>query len=232
MAKIFQVVNGMCHWLTPFKSVGETVGKFPADCLFVEAPDYVHESWGYQEKDKDGNGLPYEERFIKPTAPEGWLYDDETGTFYPEEEKAVRLEKAQNSKQEENKRLFAEWLENNPLTYTDGKQYGVTLEDQTEIQLNLSQYQIQVSAGIENPVLEWHACHEACTPWTYEDLAALALAISNYIYPEFQKMNNYKAAIFAATSIEELDAVALQYEDRVVKDEAETDADEVEESAE
>lgn len=211
MAKVFQIVNGMCHWCTPFKSVGETVGKFPSDCLFVEAPDYVHESWGYQEKDKDGNDLPYEERFIKPTPPEGWLYDDATGTFYPEEEVGVRLERAQAAKQEENKALFANWLSNNPLTYTDGKVYGVTMEDQTEIQLNLSQYQIQVQAGVKNPILEWHASHEACTPWTYEELAALALAISNYIYPWFQKMNEYKAAIFASETIEELDAIELKY---------------------
>ena len=73
MAKVFQIVNGMCHWYTPFKSVSETVGKYPADCIFVEAPDYVYESWGYKETDENGNVLPYEERFIKPTPPEGWL---------------------------------------------------------------------------------------------------------------------------------------------------------------
>lgn len=211
MAKVFQIVNGMCHWCTPFNSVDETVGKFPTDCIFVEAPDYVHESWGYQETDKDGNVLPYEERFIKPTAPEGWLYDDETGTFYPEEEASARLERAQKNKQEQNKMLFADWLSNNPLTYTDGKTYGVTMEDQTEIQLNLNQYQIQIEAGVENPVLEWHAKHEACTSWTYEELSALSIAISTYVYPWFQKMNDYKAAIFASETIEELDAIELIY---------------------
>ena len=226
MAKVFQIVNGMCHWCTPFKSVGETVGKFPADCLFVEAPDYVHESWGYQEKDKDGNDLPYEERFIKPTPPEGWLYDDATGTFYPEEEVAVRLERAQAAKQEENKALFANWLSANPLVYTDGKTYGVTMEDQTEIQLNLSQYQIQVEAGVENPVLEWHASHEACTHWAYEELAALALAISNYIYPWFQKMNEYKAAIFASESVEELNAIVLSYSEEASEEESTETAEE------
>lgn len=46
---------------------------------FVEAPDEVFPGWGYI----DG-------RFIKPQAPEGWLYDDETGTFYPEEYEATR----------------------------------------------------------------------------------------------------------------------------------------------
>lgn len=212
--KVFQVVGGMCHWCTPFKSVGETIGKFPADCLFVEAPDYVHESWGYRgDKDEYGNELPIEDRFIKPTPPEGWLYDDETGTFYPEEEIGVRVEKAQIAKQNENKNLFAAYLADHPLKWTDGKFYGVTMEDQTEIQLNLSQYQIQVQAGIENPVLEWHSVHEKCENWTFENLSALVLAIAEYVYPVFQKMNDYKQQIYTATSVADVNAINLVYEE-------------------
>lgn len=213
MSKVFQIVGGMCHWLTPFNSVGETVGKFPEDCLFVEAPDYVHESWGYQDKDADGNELPMEERFIKPVPPEGWLYDDETGTFYEEKELVVRLEAAKTNKQNENKIKFAKYLNDHPLTWTDGKQYGVTMEDQTEIHLNLSQYQIQVQAGIETPILEWHSIHEKCTNWTYEDLSTLVLAISEYVYPQFQKMNNYKELIFAAESTDDLNKITIDYDE-------------------
>ena len=57
--KIFQILNGFCHWQTPFKFLEETKG-FPADCIFVEAPDYVNEQWGYDET-KEGD-----ERFIRP----------------------------------------------------------------------------------------------------------------------------------------------------------------------
>ena len=216
--KVFQIVGGMCHWCTPFKSVGETIGKFPEDCLFVEAPDYVHESWGYRgDKDDNGNELPLEDRFIKPTPPEGWLYDDETGTFYPEEEVGVRVEKAQASKQNENKIEFAKYLSEHPLTWIDGKQYGVTMEDQTEIQLNISQYQIQIQAGLENPVLEWHSIHEKCEPWTIENLSALTLAIAEYVYPVFQKMNKYKEKIFAATSVADVNAISIIYTEETVK---------------
>ena len=77
--KIFQIVNGFCHWQTKYKSISETVGKYPPSVLFVEAPDYVFEGWGYDETQEG------EARFIKPAPPEGWLYDDETGTFYPAE---------------------------------------------------------------------------------------------------------------------------------------------------
>lgn len=74
--KVFQIVDGFCYWdaTRQFPTLGDTVGKFPPDVLFVEAPDNVFESWGYQ----DGE-------FIQPEVPEGFLYDERTGTFYTEE---------------------------------------------------------------------------------------------------------------------------------------------------
>lgn len=213
MAKVFQIVNNMCYWLTPYTSVSDTTGKYPADCIFVEAPDYVHESWGYRDTDDDGNPITGDDRFIKPTPPEGFVYDDETGTFYPEDEIPRMLERIQDSKQSENKARFAEYLDSHPLSWIDGKVYGCSIEDQTEIQLNISQYQIQVAAGVENPVLEWHAQHEACTPWTLENLSALVLAIADHVYPWFQVMNKYKEQIYTATTKEEVAAIELIYKD-------------------
>ena len=202
--KIFQIVNGFCHWQTPFRSLEETKG-FPSDCIFVEAPDYVNEQWGFDDT-KEGD-----ERFIRPEPPEGWIYDEDTGTFYPEADIPMMLERAQASKQTENKMALASFLANHPITWIDGKQYGVTMEDQSEIQLNISQYQIQVAAGVENPILEWHSIHEACTPWTLEDLSALILAISAHVYPWFQKMNEYKAQIYACTDFKEVEAIQIIY---------------------
>lgn len=73
--KLFQIEADICHWdaTKQFPTKESTIGYFPSDLLFVEAPDYVFEGWGYM----DGE-------FIKPTPPEGWLYDDKTGTFYQE----------------------------------------------------------------------------------------------------------------------------------------------------
>lgn len=75
--KIFQIVDGICYYdATPVHpTLADTIGKYPPDVLFVEAPDYVFENWGY-DKTKEGD-----DRFIKPTPPEGWYYDDETGNF-------------------------------------------------------------------------------------------------------------------------------------------------------
>ena len=77
--KIFQILDGICYYdATPVHpTLDDTVGKYPPDVIFVEAPDYVFENWGFDES-KSGD-----ERFIKPTPPEGWYYDDATGSFKP-----------------------------------------------------------------------------------------------------------------------------------------------------
>lgn len=75
--KVFQVIGGICYWdaTSQFPTKESTIGFFPPEDLFVEAPDTVFTGWGYV----DG-------KFLKPEAPEGWLYDEESGTFYPEGE--------------------------------------------------------------------------------------------------------------------------------------------------
>lgn len=79
--KILQIIGEFVHWdATPKANSLEMAKKlFAPDMVFVEAPDYVFEGWGY---DPLATG---DARFIRPTPPEGWNYDEKTGTFYPEE---------------------------------------------------------------------------------------------------------------------------------------------------
>lgn len=78
--KIFQIVDGFCYCEVTMHhpTLQSTVGKYPPNIVFVEAPDYVFEGWGYDES-KSGNA-----KFIEPIPPEGFLYDSKTGTYYPE----------------------------------------------------------------------------------------------------------------------------------------------------
>lgn len=144
------------------------------------------------------------------------VYNAETGEFEPR----YTLTEIQQMKQEENKANFAAYLASHPLTWVDGKQYGVTEEDQAEISLNINQYQIAVAAGVETPVLEWHAQHEECTAWTMEQLAGLSLQISAYVYPIYHKMQEFKTRIFGATTEEEVDAIECIFEEKVEVDES------------
>lgn len=142
--------------------------------------------------------------------PNLYKFDNETQSFVYR----YSLDEAKELKQEKNKLLFAEYLASHPLTWTDGKEYGITMEDQSEISLNLSQYQIAIQAGVKSPSLEWHARHEECSPWTLENLVALSMSISAAVYPMYRKMQQYKISIYRASSLEELEQVELNYADQ------------------
>lgn len=79
MSRVFQVIDGFAYWQTPYSHLRDIKpNTYPAEVMaqMVETDnDAVRESWAYI----DGE-------FIKPPPPEGWLYDDETGTFYQEGE--------------------------------------------------------------------------------------------------------------------------------------------------
>ena len=77
--KIFQIVDGFCHWdaTEQLKSLSYAQSNFPPTDLFVEAPDYVFEGWGFDP------ACVGDARFIKPEPPEGWAYDEKNGTLYP-----------------------------------------------------------------------------------------------------------------------------------------------------
>ena len=119
---------------------------------------------------------------------------------------------AQERKQNENKKALAEFLQNNPITWTDGCVYGVTEEDQNELALNLNQYQLQVAAGLPNVKLEWHPRHAACRDFTLEEYTGLVLAVKNFVYPYVQQCQTLKEKIYNAKNINELKAVAIVYE--------------------
>lgn len=122
------------------------------------------------------------------------------------------LDDMKAAKQVENKLAFQKFLAGQFITWTDGKQYGVTEEDQAEINLNMTQYQMSVSAGVENPILEWHAIHEECVPWEVSELSALVLQIAAFVYPYYHQMQQYKTSIYAATTPAELSAIVFDYE--------------------
>lgn len=77
--KIMQILDGFVYYDLTSTCITLEKAKtmYAPDIKIVEAPDYVFEGWGFDET-KEGD-----ERFIKPIPPEGWYYDDETGTFQP-----------------------------------------------------------------------------------------------------------------------------------------------------
>ena len=123
---------------------------------------------------------------------------------------AVDLDALRAAKQEVNKAALADWLAAHPLTWTDGNVYGVTEQDQTEMAINLAQYQL--AAAAEQPAaLEWHAQKQQCHTFTIEEYTALSLAIAAYVYPYRRYQEQVKAAIYAAESEAEIGAIKIDY---------------------
>ena len=122
----------------------------------------------------------------------------------------VDLDALRAAKQEQNKAALADWLAAHPLTWTDGKIYGVTEQDQTEMAINLAQYQLAAAAG-QPAALEWHAQKQQCHTFTIDEYTALSLAIAAYVYPYRRYQEQVKAAIYAAQGKEELNAIKIDY---------------------
>lgn len=120
------------------------------------------------------------------------------------------LPQARERRQEENKAALAQWLSDHPLTWTDGKRYGVEEQDQNEMALNLMQYQAAQQAGRQAP-LEWHAQKEACREFTQEEYLGLSMAISAYVYPYRRYQETVKEQIYTAQTVEEVAAVVIDY---------------------
>lgn len=148
----------------------------------------------------------------------GMIYDPETGKFEDRDVSPISpmpedIEGAKAYKIAESKDKLAEWLENNPMTYKDGKQYSVTAEKQSLLNGNLSSYERAqgASPNVKYP-LKWNATGEECTEWDYEDLVSLSLAIASYVAPKVAEQQTVEIAIKACQTIDELNGVVIAYE--------------------
>lgn len=145
----------------------------------------------------------------------GMVYDKETGVFSVPEPSAVEpepadLDVAKKQRIADSKIQLAEWLENHPMQYTDGKFYSVTEEKQSLLNNNLTSYERAVEADIPYP-LKWNATGEECVEWEYTDLVALSLAIAAYVAPKVAMQQAAEIEINACETAEQLDEVVVDY---------------------
>lgn len=136
----------------------------------------------------------------------------------PSEEQS--LEPIKNNKISESKTALSAYLASHPLQWSDGKYYSVTSEKQALLTSNLALYQISTSAG-QPFKLTWNSTGDECVEWAYEELAALALAIGTYVKPFVSRQQELEIAIKACTTMEELNAIEINY-DPVLKQYLET----------
>lgn len=145
-------------------------------------------------------------------------YEVVSDGIVPSEEQS--LEPIKNNKISESKTALSAYLASHPLQWSDGKYYSVTSEKQALLTSNLALYQISASAG-QPFKLTWNSTGDECVEWTYEELAALALAIGTYVKPFVSRQQELEIAIKACTTMEELNAIEINY-DPVLKQYLET----------
>ena len=157
--KIFQIVNNICYYdATPVHpTLKSTEGKYPPDVLFVEAPDKVHEGWGYDETQVG------DARFIQPTPPAGWQYDEDTGTFYQGE---LYSPHKQRKIDEMNYACSMAITNGCDVELTDGttEHFALTAEDQ----INIATAEKAVQAGAA--AFPYHADGKLCRLYPAADI--------------------------------------------------------------
>lgn len=186
--KTFQIKNGFC-----FKDITELSKKTDLSSftalVYAEAPDYVFEGWGFD------TALEGDARFIKPEPPEGWLYDEGTGSFYMED-----------SDMPSGKKIHDEISAACNATITAGIDVGESHYSLTETdQINLSTAMTAIQQGAAS--YPYHADGELCRMYSAEEITAIASAATQHKLYHTTYCNHLFAWIRRCTTQEELKGI-------------------------
>jgi len=124
------------------------------------------------------------------------------------------IESMKSAKVNESKTLLEKYLEEHPLEYNE-KFYSVTEEKQALLTGNIAAYQLATTLG-QTAELTWNATGEECVVWTFENLAALAIAIKAYVKPLVAYQQTYEVSVNACTTEDAINAIPLDYSSVVV----------------
>lgn len=131
--------------------------------------------------------------------------------YFNNKNEVIDLDVFKVDKIEMSKVMLAEWLENNPMLYTDGKYYSVTAEKQSLLNGNLASYERAKTVNVEYP-LKWNSTGSECTPWEYTDLLTLSLTIAGYVAPKVSKQQEIELQIKACKTVDEVNEIVINYD--------------------
>lgn len=121
------------------------------------------------------------------------------------------LDELKSYTQNKNKKELSEFLYNNPLLWKDSKYYGVTKEDQEEMQADLSIYNLQHSLGNSDWKLKWHDQKKTSREFTMDEYTSLLIGIIDFVNPYRELQETYKQTIFAATTKDAILNLTMEY---------------------
>lgn len=180
---------------------------------FEQRTDKPNENWTNEDCYVVEDGTELANKIIQ-SYPYYNFIEDENGNLIDIEalENPKKLLELKQDKVTQSKQQLAKFLQNNPLQFTDGKYYSVTVEKQTLLANALQVYQMKVQAGVP-ATLKWNATGEECVEWTLEDLSMLALSIADYVEPLVAKQQALEVQIRSTKTLEELDEATIDYEE-------------------
>ena len=134
----------------------------------------------------------------------------------------MTLDEYKEYKVAESKTLLAQWLEANPILFSDGKYYSVTEEKQALLNSNLASYERASAAEVPYP-LKWNSTGEECVEWEYADLLTLSLTIAGYVGERVSVQQAYEIAVLTCEDKVSIDALKLDYDLNTTATEADTE---------
>lgn len=153
--------------------------------------------------------------YCYPSANEGELpriqIDHDSIALVTQVTQYYSLDEVKEYMQNENKKNFSDFLKSTPLLWTDNKYYGVTQDDQLEMQTDLSTYNLKRSLGYSNWPLKWHDQKKSDRDFSVEEFNALLSAITDFVYPYRQRQAQIKQAIYDAISKDEIFQMDIEY---------------------
>lgn len=195
-----------------------SIGYLKNDTLVVhhDAVDYVKEESHYEVIAKYPNGGKDLKKVVDVVGTEAKdAYDEnieiQRYILYTEQELEQKFISVKDNKILESKTALSDYLQNHPLQWSDGKYYSVTSEKQSLLTSNLALYQISAAAG-QPFKLTWNSTGDECVEWSYENLAALALAIGTYVKPFVSYQQELELAIKTCKTQAELGAIEITYD--------------------
>lgn len=133
-----------------------------------------------------------------------------SSTVYGVDPNTLTLDEYKSYLREKNNLALADFLDKNPMEWTDGKRYSASKEDQSLIINNFNAYQLQVTAGV-SAKLEWNSADSMCREFTVEEYCALMGALYGYAKKMVKLCQWYKVKIINAITRIELESIQLEY---------------------
>lgn len=146
------------------------------------------------------------------TAVTSCVWDDEAyQAWCAENPEPDYLAEAKAARIAQSKADLAAYLESHPIPWTDGLEYSITAEKQSQLMGKL--FAATIADSKQKPYdLTWNSTGEVCKSWELADLTALAFAIDARVTALVSYQQTQEVAMRNATTQEELEAIVVDYD--------------------